>query len=246
MLNEGDLSNPIIEVKEIIEAINPKGKTILEIGCGLGPHAKHISKIAKSYEAIDVIKEKIEDAKKENTQENLVFKHMDASSLEYNDEIFDAVIACHSIHEAPCISQGKIYREAHRVLKNGQYMLILDPDPRKHSEFQKCFDIVHEDILDYNHYYCCAHANWVQNKIVKQEKLFEVVLTKEIDLIFEFNNAQEIVDLIVSDFKYETKISKEQEKEILDKLKSGVLKNKPDGKLHIEENLSLVVLKKIG
>ncbi len=245
MLNKGDLSNPMIEVQEIINAVDLNDKTVLEIGCGLGPHAKHLSKISGRYDAIDIIEEKIEDAKKDNTQENLKFKHMDATNLEYDDETFDIVIACHAIHEAPCISQGKIYREAHRVLKRGQYMVIIDPAPKRHSEFQKCFDVVHEGLFDYNHYYCCAHANWVMHKMASRERLFDIVSNKKFDLFFEFKNAQEIVDLLVSDFQYETKISKQQEKVILDKLRKGVLKNKSEGNLLIEENLSLVVLKKI-
>lgn len=246
MLNKGDLSNPTIEVREIINLVNPKDKTVLEIGCGLGPHAKYISKLAKMYYAVDILKDKIEDAKKANAQENLVFKHMDATNLEYSNEMFDIVIACHVLHEVPCINQGLIYKEVHRILKDGQYFVILDPNPKKHSEFQKCFDVVHENLFNYNHYYCCAHANWVMHRMINQEKFFEVVSMKDVDLAFQFENIQEVVDLLVSDFRYEIKITKAQEKEIFDYLRKGVLKNKRDGELTVEENLSLVVLKKRG
>lgn len=245
MLNKGDLLNPRNEAQEIINSVDLKNKRVLEIGCGLAPHAKYLCQESKDYVATDLLEEKIEEAKKSVSYPNLTLMQMDASDIKFSNESFDAVVACHCIHEIPCLKQGKVYNEVHRVLKKGQYFIIIDPVPKEHSEFQKCFDIVHERLLDYNHYYCCAHANWIMNKKIKQEKLFEVEMTKRIDLVFEFASIQEIIDLLVSDFKYEIAITKEQEKMIYDELANKVLASESNDQLLINESLMLTVLKKI-
>lgn len=100
--------------------------TALEIGCGNGTGTRIIKKMFSPGKivAIDLDERMIKKAKQRNTDESIVYHVMDASTLAFDDDSFDAIFDFGIIHHIPdwkaCI------QELGRVLKPGGEILLED------------------------------------------------------------------------------------------------------------------------
>jgi ubiquinone/menaquinone biosynthesis C-methylase UbiE len=67
---------------------------------------------------------------------NIVFEQADAAALRFADREFDVVTITTVMHMIPDAKRGRCLREAHRVLKSGGRILIIDyagpPQKRSH------------------------------------------------------------------------------------------------------------------
>ncbi len=104
----------------------PSSKVVLEIGCGNGIGARLIKKYfspLKIY-AIDLDQRMIDIAKRNNTDDSIIFELGDATKLRFKDGQFDAVFDFGVIHHIPnwedCIKEFK------RVLKIGGELIVED------------------------------------------------------------------------------------------------------------------------
>lgn len=104
----------------------PKGKNVLEIGCGNGTGTKLIIKYfaPKKIYATDLDKRMIELAIKKNTNPNTHFEIGDASKLKYENNQFDAIFNFGIIHHIP--NWKDCLEELKRVLKPGGELIIED------------------------------------------------------------------------------------------------------------------------
>ncbi|PIE97623.1 MAG: hypothetical protein CR988_07130 [Treponema sp.] len=91
--------------------------TVLEVGTGPGLIAREICDSVKSVVATDFSDAMIEQAKKLNNADNIEYAVQDASSLEYKDNSFDAVIIANVLHIVP--NPEEIIKELKRVLRKG-------------------------------------------------------------------------------------------------------------------------------
>ncbi|MDD5934744.1 MAG: class I SAM-dependent methyltransferase [Clostridiales bacterium] len=100
------------------------GDAILDIGCGTGSVLSYIGKQKKIMGfGVDVSENMIAIAKEKNP--NFEFVTCDCSSLPYENESMDIVIACMAYHHFP--NQEQFRKEAWRVLKPGGSLYISDP-----------------------------------------------------------------------------------------------------------------------
>ena len=104
----------------------PSSKVVLEIGCGNGIGARLIKEYfspLKIY-AIDLDQRMIDIAKRNNTDDSIIFELGDATKLRFKDGQFDAVFDFGVIHHIPnwedCIG------ELERVLKIGGELIAED------------------------------------------------------------------------------------------------------------------------
>ena len=68
------------------------GKAILDIGCGMGLHAKQYSSMgAESVMAIDISEKMLEYAKEHNKADNIIYQRMAMEDIEKIDRRFDLV-----------------------------------------------------------------------------------------------------------------------------------------------------------
>ena len=104
----------------------PKGKNVLEIGCGNGTGTKLIIKyfIPKKIYATDLDERMVELAIKKNTNPNTHFEIGDASNLKYENNQFDAIFNFGIIHHIP--NWKDCLEELKRVLKPGGELIIED------------------------------------------------------------------------------------------------------------------------
>lgn len=105
----------------------PKTASILELGCGMGRMAHHLSRTlkCKSYTAIDIDPQMIAAADaKGGENPKLIFQVADISRLPFEDESFDVILEFDVLHHLHDWKKG--VREIHRVLKKDGVFLMKD------------------------------------------------------------------------------------------------------------------------
>ena len=123
------INNPNWPKGKILENFIPynqfEGNDVLEIGCGAGLVASHISKSGANLTAIDLTSQAIEITKSRFQTENLdgSIMQMDAENLSFDDSSFDFVVSWGVIHHSG--NMEKIISEIHRVLRPGGKAYIM-------------------------------------------------------------------------------------------------------------------------
>lgn len=108
----------------LLDNLNVKNKTILEIGCGRGGGIKTLNKYFnfKKVDACDINKKNIDFCKIDKT--NINFKVSNAEELEYEDNSFDVIINVESSH---CYKDPlNFFNEIKRVLKKDGIFIYAD------------------------------------------------------------------------------------------------------------------------
>lgn len=131
MWGEGFLSpGGAAEVRELLAATNLAGRSVLDIGCGIGgvdillvqEHG------ASSVVGIDVAETLLKAAQQNVTDaglsELISFKHVAGQSLPFTDQTFDVVFSKDAIIQIP--DKVNCYAEIRRVLKPGGAIAISD------------------------------------------------------------------------------------------------------------------------
>lgn len=105
-----------------------RNKKVLDIGCGTGKYAKLLSNFASEYFGIDKSNDQLKIAKNKKIP-NATFICADASSLPFEDNSFDIIIACWMLGTVlDNTIQAKILQEAKRVLNHGGRMYFIEND----------------------------------------------------------------------------------------------------------------------
>ena len=127
---------------------------VLECACGTGLITVSTAPLTKSYIATDFSSKMLSKCKKKmSTSENVLFEHADITSLKYDDDTFDKVIAGNVIHLLD--DPKKALDELKRVTKPGGMLIIptyLTGNDKAHSglvgvfnkmgaNFKKMFDM---------------------------------------------------------------------------------------------------------
>ena len=96
-----------------------KGKKVLEIGCGDGYGSAYLAKVASEVVGIDYEADIILQAKDKYNAPNLRFIEMDATNLQFTDNLFDIACSFQVIEHIPEEKLIKYLSEVKRVLKKG-------------------------------------------------------------------------------------------------------------------------------
>lgn len=110
-----------------------RDKAILDIGSGHGSCALGLAKRGAHVTSIDISPELIEGCRKRASVNGLAaeFEVMNGCALEFANASFEIVVAVRTVHHLPDVAA--FYREAHRVLKPGGILLLLEP--QKYNPF---------------------------------------------------------------------------------------------------------------
>ena len=123
------INNPRWPEGSILERFVPypelKGKSVLEVGCGMGLVASHIARAGARLTAIDMTpravfatRTRLEQAKLEGT-----VLEMDAEDMQFPNHSFDVVITWGVIHHSG--NMQKVLDEIWRVLKPGGHAYVM-------------------------------------------------------------------------------------------------------------------------
>lgn len=116
--------NRDIEIPAMIKSIGEvKGKTILDMGCGFGDHAKKLStKKYKKYVGFDISQPLVQSANNQKIPRATFYVGDMSKKLKEKNNTFDLVISSLAIHYIKNIK--KLFKEVNRVLKkNGEFIL---------------------------------------------------------------------------------------------------------------------------
>ena len=112
-------------LNKYIDWKSAKGKSVLEIGLGIGADATRWAKEAASYRGIDLTKEAVEATK-------IHFSHLglsgkveqgNAEAIHFSDSSFDIVYSHGVLHHTENIE--RTFSEIHRVLKPGGEFIVM-------------------------------------------------------------------------------------------------------------------------
>jgi ubiquinone/menaquinone biosynthesis C-methylase UbiE len=218
-----------LENKTLIELIQPQNKNILEIGCGDGTIAKLLSPLCQKYIGIDVDKDAINKANKNNSEKNLVFFVRSGEDTEIPNNSIDTVLMHFCLHEVPPQKQGLVLKEVHRILKNKGQLLIIDPSEPV-GEVQSLYNIAYKNFLFFNHSTVVKHAQKVIKQILSKN-LYKTKKISNLKIEYFFDDLQELQNFIQSDFN-EVNWNSENKKILVDGLLK-ITKNKT-------ENITLI------
>jgi O-antigen biosynthesis protein len=102
-----------------------RSKRVLDVGCGTGYGAWHLSGVAASVVGIDISRQAIRLAK--SKYPSLQYAVMDAHDLEFEDSTFDLVVSTENFEHLA--DQYRHLRELRRVLVPGGLCFIATPNP---------------------------------------------------------------------------------------------------------------------
>jgi ubiquinone/menaquinone biosynthesis C-methylase UbiE len=114
-------------IPECLDALNLKGKRVLEIGLGEGADSEQIIRRGARWSGVDLTRESIERVQTRLTLRGLDFddlKHGSVLDLPWPESSFDIVFSHGVLHHVPNIVQAQ--SEIHRVLKpTGELVIML-------------------------------------------------------------------------------------------------------------------------
>jgi len=115
------------EVEIILKEINPRGKFIADVGCGIGNLTRWLANHkAKRVFGIDIEKI-IEKATQQPNSGNEIFIAGKGQKLPLAKEVADCMIYFASFHHVPENKMSKAFAECKRVLKPDGIALIVEP-----------------------------------------------------------------------------------------------------------------------
>ncbi len=106
----------------------PRGKEVLEFGCGLDAHSTFLAQQGARVTGIDISPVAVEEgrrhAEKQEQSRSITFEVMNAESLAFTDHTFDLVCGSAVLHH---LDLTLAYGEIARVLKPGGIAVFLEP-----------------------------------------------------------------------------------------------------------------------
>ena len=151
------------EVRQILRKADMGGKTVLEIGCGIGGPA---IVIAREYGAAKVVGIDIEpqlieragrNAAEAGLEEKIELKLVEPGPLPFEDRVFDTVFSKDAIVHIP--DKLAIYREIYRVLKPGGQFVAGDWFASDDAD----------DLPEFRHYRDLSHLSFAMQTALEAE-----------------------------------------------------------------------------
>jgi demethylmenaquinone methyltransferase/2-methoxy-6-polyprenyl-1,4-benzoquinol methylase len=109
------------------------GEQVLEVCSGTGYLARLIAERRPDcrIDALDISAESLDVGRflaGRAELGNVTFVEADASAMPFDDESFDTVVSCFGLHEIPSAVRPSALAEAHRVLRPGGRLKVVDLD----------------------------------------------------------------------------------------------------------------------
>jgi len=241
LTNVGNLDIPVFEADIIQQLGDLSEQRVLELGCATGPHARLLSDSTRLYIASDILLKKLKDSRRsDQSVDKLIYLGCDGSLLPFGNDSFDRIVMVHFLHELDCSLQSKVMKEIHRVLVPIGRIVIIDT-VAKTTNFQQCFDIVHENYQFFNHSFNLQHSKWIINKFIERN-LFFLLRHEQETLEFHFQNIAQVVNLLIEEFKYEYSFTDNEKGEISRELLQIIPEKNDSNSIIINELLDIYLL----
>jgi len=152
--------------------------SLLEIGCGTGYGADHLSRFSSNIVAIDIWKEGISNCHTKYEKENLTFMLANGLKLPFRGCSFDAAISFQVIEHIDPKQCLNYLSEVKRVLKRKGTFIVTTPNSKlRLLPFQKPWNPEHKREYD------CKGLKKLLSKVFEQVELYGLEATEEIQSI---------------------------------------------------------------
>jgi len=124
-------------LKDLVDVLDIKDSSVLELGCGSGYDTLFLSKIAKNVTAIDISEIAIDIAKKNNTERNNVTFIVGDINTDIPNEEYDIVYDKGCLHNNIGMANS-LFMNLYKILsKNGKIIIITGNTNDKVSPYTK-------------------------------------------------------------------------------------------------------------
>jgi len=190
-----------LEERLLNKIVEPKNKRILEVGCGQGKTSYLLAKESEGYWAIDVDPKVIALARKDlskQLQDKVNLGVRSGIDTKMPKAFFDIVLMQLCLHEISVQEQGLALVEAHRVLKSGGKMIIIDPKANQPVSVQALYDVINSKIKLFDHNCTIRHSKWVIKQAINQG-LFSLAKKGGYEIEWHFGNFEELTKMMVNE-----------------------------------------------
>jgi SAM-dependent methyltransferase len=121
------MSEPCLTMKEALaDILEPRGKTIIDVGCGDGAIVRHLASLGAAATGIEISDAQLARARAKPAAPES-YRVGRGESLPCADESADAVLYMNSFHHLPLNAMANALVEAVRVLKAGGQLIVIEP-----------------------------------------------------------------------------------------------------------------------
>lgn len=122
-------ANVLFEIPTLHKLIpDLNGKRVLDLGCGMGEHCKdYINRGAKRVVGVDISEKMLEVARKENSDENILYLNIPMEDISSIDEKFDVVISSLAMHYIEDFDG--VVKAVYSLLEDGGIFLYSQENP---------------------------------------------------------------------------------------------------------------------
>ena len=122
------MTRPRMNLKEALDDVfDPRGKTVIDIGCGDGAIVRHLARNGANAFGVEVSDAQLARARSKAPAGNETYYVASGEHLPFADESADAVLYVNSLHHLPIQAMDKAIDEAARVLKPGGELIVIEP-----------------------------------------------------------------------------------------------------------------------
>lgn len=118
----------------LVKQLSITPSAILDLGCGVGMSSRALQAVFPSAEVTGVDLSpyflSVAQYREQQTKHGINWLHAAAESTSLPDNSMDLVSACLMFHELPATAAQAIIKEAHRLLRPGGYLAIMDMNPQ--------------------------------------------------------------------------------------------------------------------
>jgi ubiquinone/menaquinone biosynthesis C-methylase UbiE len=106
------------------ELLDLEGKTVADVGCGEGRFTRILAARAAHVTGIDINEDSLARA---TAHPDNAGRHARAEDMPFDDNSLDVVVFSNSLHHVAPEMMTKAMTEAHRVLKPGGFLYVMEP-----------------------------------------------------------------------------------------------------------------------
>ncbi len=111
----------------LAEAVEPRGRTVVDVGCGDGTVARHLTGLGARVTGIEVSDDQLARARAAAPAGDESYRVGTGEALPLEDASADAVVYSKSFHHVPPAAMAPALAEAARVLRPGGRLVVVEP-----------------------------------------------------------------------------------------------------------------------
>ncbi len=175
----------------VVQQLNLKGKTVVDIASGEGYGSEIMSREASEVIGVDISSEAVEYANKKYIKENLKYIQGDACKIPLDDDFADVFVSFETIEHHD--KHHEMLSEIKRVLKPDGILIMSSPDKKNYSEIPGYDNPYHVKELYYEEFKKLISGYFKHSFFFSQNNISGSVITA--DFGHDDKSSPDIIDL---------------------------------------------------